>query len=842
MKKTKNKVLLLGWDAADWKLIDKFMAEGKMPSLKKFLSEGVRGNIATLDPPLSPMLWTSIATGKRAYDHGILGFVEPDPNGTDVRSINSTSRKVKAIWNILNQEGFKSNITAWWPSFPVEKINGNMVCNFIQVAHEKKAEDWVIGENMIHPISLKEELLELRVHPTEITPNLVEPFIPRLREIDTEKDPSLYRFINIFSQTITVHSIATHFLRNKPADFNAVYFDGLDHFSHVFMRYAPPKMTHIKQKYFDLYNQVIEGAYRFFDMMLETYLNLIDEDTTVLIVSDHGFHSDHLRPKFIPKDPAGPAVEHRSLGVFCARGPQIKKGESIYGASIIDITPTLLTLFDLPIGKDMEGKPLLQIFNQNIEPKFIDSWENVPGDDARHAESLRLDPWAEKHAMDQLIELGYIESPGEDKKKNRDIISEETEFYLAKSYINGKKIEQAIPLLRELQAKRPEKARFAVALLHSLLDKRHFLECKSIIDFYRSRKEIKGYYLDYFEGKLNQTIFKPRLANEFFERALKDAGEWAELYFEVGKSLMALNQWSNAEIPIRKAIQIDGENAYYYNSLGVVLFRQERMEEALDSFFEAIERTYYIPSAHYHIGECFFYLNRIEESINAFLITLKLYPAHQNAHLRLIKIYESLNQTEKIKPHKEFMEKVKKTVYLVSGLPRSGTSMMMQMLHKGGMDVLVDEKRLADTSNPKGYYEFEPVKALIRDKSWLPQAEGKVVKVIAQLLNQLPSEFEYKVVFMQRPMNEVLKSQQVMLKQDTSNFPTAIAQAFDKTLLLVKEWAKNNPNVEIHYVNYHDVINTTMQEAENIQSFLKIPLNLNNMIEAVHPELHRNKS
>ena len=102
-----------------------------MPSLKKFLSEGVRGNIATLDPPLSPMLWTSIATGKRAYDHGILGFVEPDPNGIDVRSVNSTSRKVKAIWNILNQEGFKSNITAWWPSFPVENSNGNMVCNFI---------------------------------------------------------------------------------------------------------------------------------------------------------------------------------------------------------------------------------------------------------------------------------------------------------------------------------------------------------------------------------------------------------------------------------------------------------------------------------------------------------------------------------------------------------------------------------------------------------------------------------------------------------------------------------------------------------------------------------------
>ena len=124
----KNKVLLIGWDAADWKIIDKLMANGLMPAMKKLVDGGVRGKLATLDPPLSPMLWTSIATGVRPYKHGVSGFVEHDGKG-NVRPVSSHYRKVKAIWNMMTMEGYKSNIIGWWPSNPVESINGCMVSN-----------------------------------------------------------------------------------------------------------------------------------------------------------------------------------------------------------------------------------------------------------------------------------------------------------------------------------------------------------------------------------------------------------------------------------------------------------------------------------------------------------------------------------------------------------------------------------------------------------------------------------------------------------------------------------------------------------------------------------------
>ena len=134
IQNAKNKVLLIGWDAADWQVITPLVDAGKMPNMKRFLEQGVMGNLATLYPVLSPMLWTSIATGKRAYKHGIHGFVEPDPQTGTVRPISNLGRKTKAIWNILNQEGKRSNVVGWWPSYPVEPINGVMVSNHYQEA------------------------------------------------------------------------------------------------------------------------------------------------------------------------------------------------------------------------------------------------------------------------------------------------------------------------------------------------------------------------------------------------------------------------------------------------------------------------------------------------------------------------------------------------------------------------------------------------------------------------------------------------------------------------------------------------------------------------------------
>ena len=156
----RRKVLLIGWDGADWEHITPLLDEGLLPNLEGLINRGVMGNLATLQPVLSPMLWNSIATGKLADKHGILGFMEPDPDRTGARPVSSLSRTSKAIWNILNQEGYRSNVTGWWASHPAEPINGAIISNMFNQVRRNPLR---VPPGTIHPESRSEELaLEIR--------------------------------------------------------------------------------------------------------------------------------------------------------------------------------------------------------------------------------------------------------------------------------------------------------------------------------------------------------------------------------------------------------------------------------------------------------------------------------------------------------------------------------------------------------------------------------------------------------------------------------------------------------------------------------------------------------
>jgi len=182
---TSRKVLLVGWDAADWKLIQPLMDAGKMPALRHLVERGAAGQIATLHPPLSPMLWTSIATGKRPFQHGIHGFSEPMPDGSGVQPVSSLSRKSKALWNILNQSDLRSIVIGWWPSHPAEPIDGVMVSNHYPRAHRPQDEAWPLAANTIHPTELAGTLAALRIHPDQLTPDLIAPSRSHGRSIRT---------------------------------------------------------------------------------------------------------------------------------------------------------------------------------------------------------------------------------------------------------------------------------------------------------------------------------------------------------------------------------------------------------------------------------------------------------------------------------------------------------------------------------------------------------------------------------------------------------------------------------------------------------------------------------
>jgi len=184
-------------------------------------------------------------------------------------------------------------------------------------------------------------------------------------------------------------------------------------------------------------------------------------------------------------------------------------------------------------------------------------------------------------------------------------------------------------------------------------------------------------------------------------------------------------------------------------------------------------------------------------------------------------------------------------ITIVSGLPRSGTSLMMQMLDAGGLPVLSDGKREADADNPKGYLEWERIKQLPKDPSLIAEAEGKAVKVISQLILSLPSSHEYRVVLMQRPLPEVLKSQDEMLRRrgtaDLSADTSAIEEAFQRHLIEVNKWLAGNSNVRVSRVHYHRVLREPKAVAGEIAAFLRLPLDIEAMVRQVDGSLYRNR-
>ena len=223
-------------------------------------------------------------------------------------------------------------------------------------------------------------------------------------------------------------------------------------------------------------------------------------------------------------------------------------------------------------------------------------------------------------------------------------------------------------------------------------------------------------------------------------------------------------------------------------------------------------------------------------------------PQAGKAREQLIELYEyRLNQPTKANYHRSAYDtEMLGTITIVSGLPRTGTSMMMQMLEKGGLDIFTDKERTADDNNPKGYYEHEAVKTLPSNKNWLLEANGKVVKVIANLLPHLPSRFRYRILFMERDLHEVVASQRKMLgrmgKQTKEEvYPLGLVQEFERTLQKVKAWAARQSNVEILYVQHRDVITNPFEQALYINDFLGYEVLPELMAGVVDGKLYRER-
>jgi predicted AlkP superfamily phosphohydrolase/phosphomutase/tetratricopeptide (TPR) repeat protein len=871
---SKKKLLLVGWDAADWKIIHSLMDRGLLAGVRRLVEGGVSGNLTTLDPALSPMLWTSVATGKMAYHHGVTGFTEVDPVDKAVVPVSAATRKCRTLWEMLGDHGYRSHVVNWFATQGEQDLNGKMVsnlyCHLKDVDPASDPTSWPKPPPGTYwPPELEEILNEERVSIHDLDPDeVLRPFVPEAHRVDQSKDQRLKHLAEHLAQAFSAHNAAVRLMEMDPDwDFFAVYYRTMDEISHEFMHYHPPRMEGISEEDFDLYHRVIDQTYCLHDAMLQRLIQLAGPDTAVVLVSDHGYHSDHLRPKFTPRVPAGITVWHRQHGVFAASGAGIKQDELVFGARLLDVAPTILHYFGLPVGEDMEGRALTEVFSENQPVATIPSWER---EDRPAQARLNLSEGGRQQLLEQFVALGYIDELPDDREAAARSTQRENDWNLARAYTYSGYHEEALPLLERCFHDVPHRVDFAQALSRCQNELGLSAEAEVTIDRARER----------FRASPRSDLIKANIvierkdhaqALELLTRVREAEPENSDVNLSAARCYAALHQWQQAREIIDRVMVKDPENPQAHLLLTRVHLAQKNHDEAVRTALTSIGLQYGNPRGHFLLGIALTSSNRLAEAAQAFRNCLTLVPDHLPAMRMLARTALQLGQQDKsdgyqlryrltanrvreerrgrlarVRQAAEERQALRdqelaalqaeqarveaeinaiepQEILVVSGLPRSGTSLMMQILKAGGIDPMTDGARQADDDNPEGYWEWEDIKKLPKNPRLIDQTVGKAVKVITALLPHLPRPHRYKIIYMVRPTAQVVASQQSMLERNGRS-PSAetshLIALQDRLSQQVRQAIASSDRADALEVSYPELMENPDKVFEQLAQFL----------------------
>jgi arylsulfatase A-like enzyme len=425
-------VLLLAVDGLEWSVLLPMVQRGETPALRALMERGVFGKLETFQPTASPIIWTTIATGKQADEHGIHGFTYKDDAG-ELQLYVSADRKVKAFWNVLTDYGVDCAVLGWWITWPAERIDGLMVA---QTNTDGAEHDLLKGalsdkaEGQVFPPSEEKRALAVLAQVDGDLDGILEREYglrpgampqPEARLLDATRwslraDETYLR--------IALDRLAS----GDPPALTAIYTGGTDVIGHRFWRYAYPAQFEkpVPADRVELFGGLLAATYRRVDRVLAQLLERLPPDAIVLVVSDHGMHAVQTEAPFGPDDELVDLLSghHPDAppGVVIAAGGCIQRAsapadidalqvESLPSvASVLDVTPTLLALLGIPIGDDMHGRPRSEWIEpaclQESPPRTIPTHESEKWQKQR--QRLRMQASDLEQRLEQLKSLGYV--------------------------------------------------------------------------------------------------------------------------------------------------------------------------------------------------------------------------------------------------------------------------------------------------------------------------------------------------------------------------------------------------------------------------------------------------
>lgn len=403
------RVLLVGVDGADPAIVERLIAEGKLPTFSRLRQGGAFGRLRSREPLLSPLLWTTIATGRKPQDHGVLDFVEAASDGRVV-PITSSRRRVPALWNIATQFGRSSGFIGWYATFPVERVRGFEVSDrigFHQVSTDQAAEGTTFPPELAAS-------LQRRVGRPTVDIATVRALFASAGPMTIDGERRLSQLARMYATTEYYRRIAVALQRDYRPDLSGVYFEWIDACSHLFMEDAPPRRQRIADEDYGAFSATVDRCYAYQDEVLAELVSAAGDDSLVIVCSDHGFKSGDRRPDTPGRaDDGQAALWHLPNGLVLMHGRTVQRASSIVDATVLDIAPTILRALGLPVARDLSGRPIRQAFVDDPspnEPARIPKYDWVPVPAPQPAAADAPDRLADLRA------LGYVTGSDDTQK------------------------------------------------------------------------------------------------------------------------------------------------------------------------------------------------------------------------------------------------------------------------------------------------------------------------------------------------------------------------------------------------------------------------------------------
>ncbi|MEW6238799.1 MAG: tetratricopeptide repeat protein [Candidatus Omnitrophota bacterium] len=615
-----GKIVVLGMDALDLKILRELIAQNRLPAFKRLMENGAYGVLQSYHPHVSPLIWTTIATGKTPDEHGILDFMGFDNNGAPI-NIPSSKRRCSALWNILTDHGKSCSVIGWYATWPAETIRGSIISDrFVPPLYvEKQNQPEDILPHLAFPEKLGYALYDYRQEYSQIGCAELSSYI-RLNEEECRKilaaPFSFYDRVHflrlILSRTETYASVLLDLLQNHPADLTLVYFDAADSAAHLFIQERPPRQPEITDEDYARFSNAVDAVYERMDRLLQEVENRLDERDTVIVISDHGFRSGEERLKRSSLTTMGPAVLwHRMEGTILARGPAVQPG-GIVNASVFDIAPTLLAMLGIAPSMEMPGKILPELIGGEEKAKAFVRTPDLDGD-YRPPELPNAPSSLNAFDREQLEALGYAAAEGKRTKEGKwENVNEY--FNLAVYYELREEYEKALGEIDRALSIDPNH-RSSLGTKCRLLTRMNLYE-KALPEIARV-----------------EAILKSKMAAA--ENELERKKEAESLKTELIRARLDAERIGLSEL---------------YHNRGELEYQQGHFEKAVESFSRSLELAPDNMETMYNLGTCCGIAGQYEQSITLLTGLLKLDPQHSKGRQSLAVAYLRTNRAELARP------------------------------------------------------------------------------------------------------------------------------------------------------------------------------------------------